>query len=88
MTNEDLIHLGLVVISGSKADKGGYSHNVYTCDTRSLVAWVGGNARMSKDVMKHHASFEFIGQTELSNEQVEAVREWIRQKLLVAINAF
>lgn len=81
---QDLASLGLTVRAASGSSKRERRMEIRLVSTDSFVAWFQSNERISDGELVVSTNTQIIRRNELNEQQLAAVKEWLRDQVLAA----
>lgn len=88
MLMTDLASLDLEVYAGAVTHVGEKRLELRTVSTKKFTAWFRSDTRISDGVPVSGTSTQLVRHKELTDEQVAAAKEWLREQLLEFIREF
>lgn len=82
---QDLVSLGLTIRAASGSSKCERRIEIRLASSDSFVAWFQSNARMSDGELVVSTHTQIIRRNELNEQQLSAVRGWLREQVLAAV---
>jgi hypothetical protein len=76
----DLTSLGLMLRNATASDSGERRTEVRIKSTDTFIAWFRSSARLSDGDEIVNVTMQFVRRKELTDEQVAAVKEWLREQ--------
>ncbi len=82
---KDLASLGLTVRNGNSTDASEQRAELRVASTDAFVAWFQTNKRISDSDQVIGINVQLVSRKELSEEQVAAAQEWLREQILTVV---